>query len=297
MTLRAYHILAAAALLAFAASPASAQQGEKKLGWSDTAELSYVVTGGNSETQTLGFKDKLLRRWSNALFTLNAGAIRAQSTIKDIRAIDPDPNATGNVQNRVRIQEDDHNELTAENYFLNGRYDRNITEAFFWNAGGGWERNRFAGVENRYSGFGGVGNKWLDTERASWATSYSVTYTDQKDVVEDPNVNSTFLGFRVTSLYALQIGTTSKYTNDLTIDENADETKDLRADWTNSVAVSINSNLALKVSLQVLYDAQPALREVKVFDTATPPNETGATVLTELDKTDTIFTSSLVVNF
>ena len=51
-------------------------------------------------------------------------------------------------------------EKTAENYYLRGRYDRNITERFFWYGGVGWDRNEFAGIKNRMTVFGGVGNLW-----------------------------------------------------------------------------------------------------------------------------------------
>ena len=36
---------------------------EPELGWSDQAELSYVLTAGNSESSTLGFKNELTRTW------------------------------------------------------------------------------------------------------------------------------------------------------------------------------------------------------------------------------------------
>ena len=56
-------------------------------GWKDVAEFSYVVTGGNSDTSTLGFKNTLTRKWTNALFELRAGAINAKSETGDSIAI------------------------------------------------------------------------------------------------------------------------------------------------------------------------------------------------------------------
>ena len=46
-------------------------------GWKDSAELSYVVTSGNAETGTLGFKDKLWRKWERSGFELHPGALRS----------------------------------------------------------------------------------------------------------------------------------------------------------------------------------------------------------------------------
>ena len=42
---------------------------EPKIGWSDQAELSYVLTAGNSESTTLGFKNELKRTWEAATFS------------------------------------------------------------------------------------------------------------------------------------------------------------------------------------------------------------------------------------
>jgi hypothetical protein len=281
------------AILGLAAwSPSAAE--EEKLGWADTAEFSFVATGGNSETTTLGLKNALTRTWEKALFTLNAGAIRAESEVAQGGVAEGDPDNPGNNE-RITESED-----TAGSYFVNGRYDREITERFFWNAGAGWERNKPTGIENRYTALAGVGNLWVDSERVTYRTTYAATYTDQEDVVEDPGKEDSFAGLRFTSEWRQQIGERTTYTNLLILDENLDETDDLRADWTNSVAVAINARLALKASLQILYDNLPSLEELDelVRDPATGEFVgTGNTIKAELDRVDTFFTTSLVVNF
>ena len=49
-------------------------------GWSGTAELTVVFTGGNAEAQTLGFKNDLVRVWEEANLTVALGALRAESS-------------------------------------------------------------------------------------------------------------------------------------------------------------------------------------------------------------------------
>ena len=61
---------------------------------------------------------------------------------------------------------------------------------------------------------------------------------------------------------------------------------------TNSIAVGINSRLALKVSLQWLYNNFPALEEIDLLGA-----EEGATVMARKEKLDTIFSTSLVISF
>ena len=76
-------------------------------------------------------------------------------------------------------------------------------------------------------------------------------------------------------------------------DQNLKETDDLRVDWTNAVAVSISDGLALKVSYQLLYDHQPALVSLPLFDTAGTPSGTKVTVVG--DKVDSVLSVALVI--
>ncbi len=282
----------AAALLAVGLGGTVAAQAQDKAAddhWKDTAEFSYVVTAGNSETSTLGFKDRLGRKWDRSGFELNAGGVRAEATAKTRTAIGTSTNFS--------IDEESATALTAESYFLNGRYNRKISGHFFWFVGAGWDRNRFAGVQNRSVGVAGIGNTWIDGERTKFRTDYSTTYTDEKDVTENPNFRATFSGLRVSSSLLRKIGENATFTDDLILDENLAETSDYRANMTNSLAVAMSRRLALKVSLQWLYDHQPAFKEIDLLDAPPPAGVKTGTVLAQLDDLDTIFTASLVVNF
>ncbi len=63
----------------------------------------------------------------------------------------------------------------------------------------------------------------------------------------------------------------------------------------NSLAVSMSERLALKVSLQLLYDNLPSRRRVTLVGTDGTP--TGGTVLVPLDELDTVFNVALVISF
>lgn len=271
-----------------AVSITMAEDEEKALGWFDTAELGLVVTGGNSDTSTLGLKNTLERVWEKARFTLLAGAVRAESAFNR--------RAVGTSQNDYSVTDD--TETTVDQYFLNGRYDRDITERFFWFAGAGWDRNEPAGIKTRYTGFGGVGNIWRDGEKVKFRTDYGLSYTDQTDVVSDDSTSDSFLGARFSWVYSHKFTESTTYGNDFIVDENLDETSDFRADMTNWVAVSMTKRMALKVSLRLLYDNDPSLEVLRLHDDAdpdTPPS--GVTVDNPLDELDSILTASLVINF
>ena len=53
-----------------AQDPQTKGKEEPKLGWSNTSDLSLVVSGGNSDSATLGFSDKLRYRWKEARLEL-----------------------------------------------------------------------------------------------------------------------------------------------------------------------------------------------------------------------------------
>lgn len=274
--------------LVFCLGPASAAEG----GWKDTAEFSYVVTSGNSDSSTLGFKNTLSREWDASKVTFKAGGIRVETTtVSD--------NAVGTPTSFV-VPENE--ETTAENYFVNGRYDRKITDRFFWYGGLGWDRNRFAGIDNRWIAEAGVGNIWRDDDVVKFKTNYAATFTDQEDVFPTPGLSDTFAGVRVSWDYWHKFGENTEYVNTLIVDENLDETDDFRVDMVNSLSVSMNKSLALKVSHQLLYDNAPAFEDYPLVDAAGNPvidPGTGAQVRVarELDDVDTIFTVALVVNF
>ncbi|MEM7050358.1 MAG: DUF481 domain-containing protein [Acidobacteriota bacterium] len=265
-----------------------AEEEERKLGWSDVAELTYVATGGNAEAETLGLRNVLEHQWEKARFELVAAALRAESTVTPRTAI-------GDGTGGFRVREDSESDLTAENYLLAGRYDRHLTDAFFWFFGARWERNEFAGFENRYVGIAGVGNVWFDDETTALRTDYGLTYTKQDDIFEGENSDDGYLGLRLSYDYRRLLTESTTFTNVLAIDTNFDETSDYRADTTLALAVAMSERLALKTSLQLLYDNQPALTEV---DLVTPVASPGSqTVLVELDDLDSIFSVALVVSF
>ncbi len=279
--------LAATLALTALARPSQAQE-EKKLGWFDKAELTFVLTAGNAESSTFGLKNTLERVWERSSLRFDVGGIRTESSITTRTAVGPSVDD-------FQISEQSQSDVTAESYFVRGRYDRSLSPRFFLFGGAGWDRNTFAGIDNRYVVFGGVGNTWLDTEMSRFRTDYGVTYTRQEDVVDDPNTPDSFAGFRLSYDYQRVLTSTTEYVSTLVVDDSFDDTEDVRADFVNSIAVSISRMLALKTSLQLLFDNKPSLAGVPLEFPAGSP--TGETVFTELNELDSILTVALVVTF
>jgi putative salt-induced outer membrane protein YdiY len=260
------------------ASPLLAQDAPE-LGLQNVAELTVVMTSGNATSRTFGVANTTTYRWPASSIQFGIGGVRAESGVTT-------RTATGTPDDFEIVKETD-TEKTAENYFARARYDRTLGPAFLF-GGAGWTRNTFAGIQNRYAMVAGVGRAWSDTEESRFKADVGVTYTIQKDVVEVPDADDSFVGARATVDFFCTLTPTTTYGSLLVVDENFDETDDLRADWTNSVAVAISDNLALKASYQMLFDNLPALTGVPL----------GADeVLVPLEKTDGTVTIAVVVDF
>ena len=54
--------------------------------------------------------------------------------------------------------------------------------------------NKFAGIDSRFLIALGAGNNWTNTDTFKFKTFYSLTYTFQDDVVENPFMKTDFAG-------------------------------------------------------------------------------------------------------
>lgn len=257
---------------------------EEKPGWVHNAELSLVATSGNSEAGTFGLQYALAREWEKSRFKLGFSALRVESDTGSRFAIGTPDDFT--------IIDERQSEVTAENYSFDTRYEHDLSERFFWFVGAGWDRNEFAGIQNRFVLELGGGNVWFKTEQSHFKTSYAVTGTHQEDVVRSAD-SETFLGLRLGWDFSKQLTESTSYTNVLVVDENLDETSDLRADLEQAVAVSISKRLALKASLKLLFDNQPAFESLVLSQ----PDGSSGSVLVELDELDVLFKTALVITF
>ena len=265
--------------------PAQAQ--DRALGWAFTTELTGVWTAGNSETRTWGLDATVHYVWERSEVRFDGGAVRSQSTLTTRTAV-------GTVD-AFQIVEEKNTDKTAENYYARGRYDYTISSKLFAFGGADWLRNTFAGIDSRFLLAVGAGNEWANTERVKFKTDYSATYTFQEDVVANPFIKTNFPGIRLSYDFFWALSGTTDFTSVLIGDLNLDNTDDIRTDFTNALVIDVISHVAFKPSLQLLWRNQPSLTEVPLFDSGGTP--TGETVVTSLQKLDSILKVALVVKF
>ena len=255
-----------------------AETDDEASGWFNATELSVVRTQGNAATQTFGFKNTLRRNWSAARLRLRVDGVRARTEGDRILVVEPglrflpgerpadlrsDVTRTGGTPD-------------VEQYFVEGRAEVTISDRFFWNAGGSWDRNHDAGIRNRYVSFGGVGNVWADENDLSFSTGYGFSYTVREETAPDPAKDDRFGGVRVDSDYRQRLGTVLELDSDLALNVNLLSASDYSLNVTNALGVAINDHLSLRVSLQHLYEHEPALEETAIVARVTLVDPDGA---------------------
>jgi putative salt-induced outer membrane protein YdiY len=277
----------ALAAIGLAAVPAAAQEPKKEglLGpWKATAEVSFVITGGNTNTSAFSLGTSFTRKWTNDTLLLKTFILQSNSTTTT-------RTARGTPDDFV-IYEQEVNRLVAENYMLAGQYDRRISKKLLAQAGFSWDRNRFAGVDNRAIFTAGLGYPWVEKGKTQVKTDAALTYTLRQYVGQE---TETFAGFRFNLSAIQKILESSSVATQFIFDDNLMKMDDWRFDWTTSVTASISKSLALKTSLRAIYTHVPALQELPLFDPDGLP--TGTTVFVPLKNLDAYFTTSLVINF
>jgi putative salt-induced outer membrane protein YdiY len=249
------------------------------------ADLSYVLTSGNSSASSLGFKGDLTHRWARHSIGFAAGGVRASSS-PDTRFAVGSP---GDFE--VQIPE---SEPTAEAYYGRTRYDFKLSDRLFSTAGAGWERNRFSGLDNRWLVDTGLGYIFVNNDKTSFRGAAGVTYTSEDYTVDDDQDGS-FFGARLGWDFQRKLLQNTTFTHTLVADENLEDTDDLRLDAQFGLHVAMSSKLGLKVNWRLLWDNQPALAEYDLFTPGGVP--TGLSVLAPYKELDQGVSVSLVFSF
>ena len=216
-------------------------------------------------------------------FNLSAGALRIKTT--------DDPFAVGTPDD-FAVVEDLDRALDTERYYVSGLYRKDITKRFHWLVGGGWDKDTNAGIENRTILFGGVGNTWIDEERTTFKTDYTITFTRRIDEIPDPARDERFSELRLASDYRRLISTHSQFDSSFIFFAVVDDFSDNRFTTVNSITTNLTSVFALRFSLDLRYQHFPAFEEIDLFS---PDGFPSGEVVVRKKKLDSILKFSFVV--
>ncbi len=248
--------------------------------------MSFINTAGNASASTFGLAERIVGRWEKTQATIDASALRTRSAVVSLLA--------RGTPEAFEIEETVESRLSAEKYQVRAELDRRLAERISVSLHTGWERNTFAGFRHRLTNGGGLSNQWgSGPERIR--TSYSITHTIQRDVVETPDRRNSFFGMRLSGDYSRELSAGVTTQTALVLDANAQEWRDLRGDMTLSISARLGEALALKTTLRMLADNQPAKQLVPLY--AGLDSEPGGQVFADRAKVDRTLTVALVVTW
>ena len=276
-----------AAALIVCTLPALAQDADPAPGgWYFEAELSSVSASGNQESINYGLATKLGFEFSRSVISLEGGGFLQESTIKADTAI-------GTSQSDIQdVVSSGSPERTAEAYYARARYDFSVSKFFYLFAGGDWLRNIFAGIDSRTLLAGGLGNSWVNTDKVTFKSDYSATYTFQEDVVENPFTKESFAGLRLAFDFEARISESATLESSLASDFNVDNTDDIRLNFHVALPINVSSILAFKPSARLLWRNEPSLTTLPLAGPGVLP---GTTVTVPLNKLDGFYSLALLV--
>lgn len=213
------------ALAACSAAPAFAQEAKP---WKDAAELSYVQTSGNSKTSTLSAKNLFNYDWAKAGLEIGAGGLGTQSR-------DTVTAEQYNAYEKVSLK------LAGKNY----AFERT-----------GWEKNRFAGIFERWDLSLGVGRNFLDTasDKLFAEVGGGYIFEDRLPGAE----NQSFGTWRGYAKYIRTLSPTATASQDLEYLGNFKDSKGYRMNAETALVASISTHFSLKASHTWKYVNVPA---------------------------------------
>jgi len=201
---------------------ADAQQRE----WKGSGQLSLLTASGNSRSKSGSVRFELINDWPDVdRITFKAGLLYSQSE--------------GN--------------RTAESEYANGQYDFFHTTRTYSLYFLGWEKDQFAGFDNRFIGRVSIGHQFVksDHNTLDGEAGFDYVYEERQDGSKDFPVARLY--GKYTHKFAERIG----FLQDLELLENLSDTQDYRVNTLTSLEVGINSRLSFKTAITMKYDHQP----------------------------------------
>lgn len=212
-----------------------AEEQEKQ--WEDSAELSYVQTGGNTDVMTFSGKNLLkysfAEKWSG---TWEVGALYGE---------------TDGVNN-------------AERYYTDLQTNYSASDTFFYYMKAGWLQDKFAGIDKRLYIGPGAGYNFLNGEShylsAEAGLSYAAeSYTDDTD--------NDFLEGRVLGKYEFVFNPKTKFTQTAEYLHNFDNSEKYRINTLTSLVTQLTDMFSLKISYEIKFQNEPSPETLDQTDT------------------------------
>ena len=252
------------------------------MGPANSSELGLVVANGNARSTSVAFRNVYIYRWPTSELGWETGWLRAASRNGDRYAVQ--------TSSGFDLIEPD-TKIDSQRLFSKLRYQRQLSARHDWFANFDALRDEPSNINSQFVLAAGLGTTWRKTDRLMFRTGYGISYTDEDLEVEG---SRRFAGYRLSYSLKGKPTTTTGVESELTFDGSFDDGDDVRTDWLNGLAVAMNSRIALKAGVRMLFRNAPAL---ETLDLRLPDGVVIGSVDVLKKKVDMNLTTSLVITF
>ena len=203
-----------------------------------TAEVSSLITNGNTKNQTTGLAFDVTYRPSPWLVNLKSKYLTTVS--QEI--------------------------LTQEQFEVAGRGGRSLSQQLDIFAEHTYLKNGFAGVDNRLITSGGLGYVWVRSDLQTFRTEAALGYTheDRTDQTE-----LAFMSGLVGVIYKIKIGATSDISHETKYQPNFKNGEDWRLVTETALSAAISSMLSSKIAWKYEHVNLPPAGKIRGDTTTT----------------------------
>lgn len=256
------------------------------------AALGYAATSGNSETEQLSLRVRAKSATRKGEFRIDLGGRQTATTSFNSFA---EFSETG----ELVLVEEPSTSLSDEEYWAKADFRHRVKSGKTFLFGGfHWDRNEPRRIRNRYSGIAGAGRYWLEGDSKRFLSEFGFTINRErsKQAVGFTQAADEYPGLWVHWDGRWQSAEGGvRYTNQLEVNQNLEDRKDLRAEMTQALEVGINEQWFIELGLDFDYYDDPGVRRVRVKVDGQFTNDPPLRV--PLDKLDSRFTTSIGVRF
>lgn len=197
--------------------------------WAETTplmthtELSYVQTGGNTDTRAFALKSQVDKQVELDKYVAKANAIYSKSD----------------------------GEETANKYRLEGRWERTLDERSFAFVSGDYTQDKFSGYDYRSNVGPGLGYKVLNLEDHALDALGSAQYSSAK--ATETGETEDYVSAKLAGDYRWKISGNSTFRQYADYQSSLDDSDNYFITSETSLAVKMNGNLSLGVSYKIEY--------------------------------------------
>lgn len=195
-----------------------AAEGQAPKPWKAAAEVSFVNANGNTKSSTLSNKDRFEYASGPALLELEAGALRTMS------------------QSR----------LTAEQFFASEKAGYKWSDRDYVFEKVRWDKDRFAGVNNRWEATLGLGRKLIEAPKDKLLGEIGAGHVWEERL--PPARRNDFASGRGYMRYERALSATSGFSQDAEYLHNFERADDYRLKTETSITAQVNTIVSLKTS-------------------------------------------------